>query len=483
LRFAGDAALADEDGGHPFRGNQYTTGMSGGAHPLTVKVYHGSLGGDYTPGVGHHFGTQRAAQQRIRELLEMPPESRGPMVPRQPVPKMHAVELRTGRVLELEDPGEWWPEDVANQLRKQGVMSEREFTALKAKEFDFNPFEYAASKGYDTIAYRNAWENAGDFSYIPLREANIRRLHDAWEEPEHPRAAKGSPEGGQFVGKGGGYKEWRGGGGIQVQQNPGRGRIRAQLERSAYGELRYLKFGDDVYVWDSVYGAHERNQYGNPFLPPEVETSKSQTGFIYADDLHAIKAKGLHGWITEAHAKAGQQHLPMQEQRQDLVKIYEQNSYNDYLQDMHFRWDEAVRKANYKEPPEGREPYQPVSFGLWKQQRPLLKFQHTMMMNGGGSQLVKSTDKSRGLLEVNAKFAAAVGPLDDVKPSDERPDYREAVAAPRVNVDAEGKVTFVAAKDRQQYAQFQHWGIDIFNLAARSLTLERSATDYASSRS
>jgi hypothetical protein len=146
--------------------------------PRSDKLYHGSLAEGieaFTP--GSHFGTREAATQRIKDLQETPDESRyiGQVLKANEKPTLYEVDFRPTNTVRLSDHPDWAPIDIARDMKQRGIINDEEFAAIAAKDYDFDPFEYLAAKGYDAIEYINEHENRGSKSYITLKEIRADR--------------------------------------------------------------------------------------------------------------------------------------------------------------------------------------------------------------------------------------------------------------------------------------------------------------------
>lgn len=132
-----------------------------------IRAFHGTLAGElgeFRPGT--HFGSRGAAEQRLREMTEMPDDVR-------PIgavrglgqPRVHEVDLEPRKLFDIgDDMGEWHPEDMVARLKAKGIDYSGD-----------DPFGHLQSLGYDAVVYRNLWEDAGSKSYIALDPKIIRK--------------------------------------------------------------------------------------------------------------------------------------------------------------------------------------------------------------------------------------------------------------------------------------------------------------------
>lgn len=137
-----------------------------------IRGYHGTPGGfgELDPnksGLGTHFGTERAAQER-REKHQTGGADW----------EIRSFDLDVQNPLRMKDIWIWDDaERVRDQLYFRGVLLLRDVAAIEAGQPAWEVLRAAIERaGYDCIVYRNETEGGGDDSYIVWRSEKIRRV-------------------------------------------------------------------------------------------------------------------------------------------------------------------------------------------------------------------------------------------------------------------------------------------------------------------
>jgi hypothetical protein len=148
------------------------------AMQFKVKAFHGTPNKfevrefSQTNDIGYHFGTRKAADDRL-DLTA----GRGQGY-------IGEFRLRAERPLDLPDLGDWNPGDIVAQARKRGAFTNAEAKALRAKPgLSYDDVKQALKeKGYDSIRYKNRVEDPGSVSWIVFDPDQIRHI-DAGFDP------------------------------------------------------------------------------------------------------------------------------------------------------------------------------------------------------------------------------------------------------------------------------------------------------------
>lgn len=149
-----------------------------------LVVYHGTQCDftffDRTEDIGFHFGTAETANQRLRHLRRgYSPRAEGDCI----LP----VFLRIENPLRLRDLFTWEPDDVANKLADQGIITPEE--AKRTQIVDRRQVcDWLAAKGYDGIVYQNMGEGLRRLNRDEEPPVEVLRKHDRDDESDTFRA-------------------------------------------------------------------------------------------------------------------------------------------------------------------------------------------------------------------------------------------------------------------------------------------------------
>lgn len=130
-------------------------------------------------GLGTHFGTRRSAHQRVRALGRFQAGAS----------RVERYRLSVRNPLRLRDIGAWDSlPDVAFSLRIEqpfggagpDILRADDLRAFRAFRTDAEAWDFLRRKieerGYDSVVYQNAVEDAGSDSYIVWRDELIEKL-------------------------------------------------------------------------------------------------------------------------------------------------------------------------------------------------------------------------------------------------------------------------------------------------------------------
>ena len=117
--------------------------------------------------LGIHFGTPKAAQDRIGDLWNT-----------QDTNRVYPAMLRANNPLKMRDRGTWTVDRILPELKKRGFSNE-EINAALRQAGRVGPEiqglrDLINSKGYDSVVYKNNVEDTGHKSYIIMDPARIR---------------------------------------------------------------------------------------------------------------------------------------------------------------------------------------------------------------------------------------------------------------------------------------------------------------------
>ncbi|MBO1081745.1 hypothetical protein [Roseomonas haemaphysalidis] len=137
--------------------------------------FHATLAG---PGIrsftGMHWGTRAAALARLRDVLDLPGAARPWGMPEGPgQPTLYKAEIRPQRPLEIAD-GLHDTDHLGDEFLARGIVCQAQATAMLAGEIE--PFEALTVQGIDALVYRNAHEDPGSVSVVPLTQAIVRLI-------------------------------------------------------------------------------------------------------------------------------------------------------------------------------------------------------------------------------------------------------------------------------------------------------------------
>jgi hypothetical protein len=126
-----------------------------------------------------HFGTLKAAIQRVEELLEMDPRGWMGYVHGSKCdgtnPLIYKVQLSIKNPAEVGDYVEYTWEQVIDDMLKHGRITEADAEELREDE-DQCLSTFFENRGHDGLCYENTWEDAGHTSYIPFSSHQITIL-------------------------------------------------------------------------------------------------------------------------------------------------------------------------------------------------------------------------------------------------------------------------------------------------------------------
>ena len=174
----GDDGFAE--GGRVGRGTRALRGLLE-RHGFTEPAFHGTVDGKLRPSEGGlflpgtHFGTERAANERLEHLLAEPEEAReiGRPARGRELPAVYPAQIKPGRTAEVSDNLAWYEENVADDLLRRGLLRGSDLPADLAG-WDWQ--EALRGRGYDTLWYRNEQEDPGSRSWLLLNPDNARPL-------------------------------------------------------------------------------------------------------------------------------------------------------------------------------------------------------------------------------------------------------------------------------------------------------------------
>jgi hypothetical protein len=150
--------------------------------------------------LGVHFGSPRAAQEIQGSRMPELPSGADPKAPNpegMEAPRVYPTAIVAQNPLRMSDRGTWYPGDVQRGLVQAG-FPEDEVVAARYKGLDTtgmtigakssymdsklneqaaNLRDYIASKGHDSIVYKNTVEDKGHDSYILFRESPEKPGH------------------------------------------------------------------------------------------------------------------------------------------------------------------------------------------------------------------------------------------------------------------------------------------------------------------
>lgn len=171
----GDSKVVDEDG-----------------KPLTV--YHSTLGNfdefktTTNRSLGAHFGSEEAANNRIKSFINRHEENKGISLADKPSQIM-PVNLSLKKPFRMDDMISWQPEEVANRINYYIMERNLDMPYIKPKHIIdesknavqiYNDDEIVSALkkgGYDGIVYENTIEGGGD-SYIAFDPTQIKSIHN-----------------------------------------------------------------------------------------------------------------------------------------------------------------------------------------------------------------------------------------------------------------------------------------------------------------
>jgi hypothetical protein len=143
--------------------------VQGNPFAASVKGWHGSPSGGITRFAPEsHFGTKKAAQDRLDNVMAMPEEARPPMFPAVPEPSLYRVRIDGKRreFYKTRDQGEFFENspELGLQLLKQRRITQEEFDKASRGEFSFT--DRLRQLGYKGIRYANEFEDKGRTSFM-----------------------------------------------------------------------------------------------------------------------------------------------------------------------------------------------------------------------------------------------------------------------------------------------------------------------------
>lgn len=126
-----------------------------------------------------HFGSLKAARERVRDVGELPDESRGfTSGPQQGRPLIYHVRLAIRKPLMIEDG--WQDlEDQIEGLLRLGHITQEQADYLRSDEAHMqhvDPETLLKQRGYDGAIYKNLHEDPGSLSYVPWYREQITIL-------------------------------------------------------------------------------------------------------------------------------------------------------------------------------------------------------------------------------------------------------------------------------------------------------------------
>lgn len=173
-RWFGDSKVVDESG-----------------KPLVV--YHGTLSGEIDVfHEGTHFGTSKAASERLQELQKFGDANRGPMHPsvEEEQPNVLPVYLSIKNPFITYDLGDWSGPEWADAMKQAGIASSTgplgEITKFKfarqdilaVERGDEDAINVLAALGFDGIQYKNGYEDQGSTSWVPFSPEQVKSIHN-----------------------------------------------------------------------------------------------------------------------------------------------------------------------------------------------------------------------------------------------------------------------------------------------------------------
>lgn len=163
-----------------FRGSQARN-----ADGTPLVLYHGTLepGGIAVFHEGTHFGTAKAANERVADVATWPNATRNIVMPTKETqaPNMVPVYVRAEKPFMVGDLGDWSPHDWAMALqvreRSRGYSHDAgEFTQQEINNVatGMDPIPLLKAKGYDSISYTNSFEDPGSRSWIVFDPQQVK---------------------------------------------------------------------------------------------------------------------------------------------------------------------------------------------------------------------------------------------------------------------------------------------------------------------
>jgi hypothetical protein len=124
--------------------------------------------------IGHHFGTPRAASDRIMRKHNSTHTPRGG--------RIYPVYLSIQTPLETDDWMTWEPDKIVQWMETKGIISPDERESVAARSGKQKQAEVLRKllkqHGYDGLRYANSTEGGGDDSWVALDPTQIKSVHN-----------------------------------------------------------------------------------------------------------------------------------------------------------------------------------------------------------------------------------------------------------------------------------------------------------------
>ena len=138
-----------------------------------LVVYHGT-DADFTEfrltnEIGYHFGTEEAANERIKQVWGY----------KHPGVVIMPCYLSLQNPLRVADQGTWESAEVALELWDKGVIGEEQFEVYKHELDQEDLVKLLAAKGYDGLCYYNLVEHKGG-RRVSARGPRFKPVPDSW---------------------------------------------------------------------------------------------------------------------------------------------------------------------------------------------------------------------------------------------------------------------------------------------------------------